>query len=162
MVEDRCLAVRRFRLSAVGLPVFVSVLDRIPESRRGARLRRRGDSPALTRGLRVVFASLRGRIRAAALEHIPGRNRVQAPAAPGFYRSCADALTEGLSPQSGLVQRGVFYAVCGSAPFGGWRHHLRPSGKRVTGFSVAQGLPTNPVPLPRPLRGGTMGAGQWR
>ena len=27
-------------------------------------------------------------------------------------------------------------------------HHLCPGGKRVTGFSVAQGLPTNPVPLP--------------
>ena len=35
-----------------------------------------------------------------------------------------------------------------AAPFGGWRHHLCPGGKRVTGFSVAQGLPTNPVPLP--------------
>ena len=34
------------------------------------------------------------------------------------------------------------------SPFGGWRHHLRPVGKRVTGFSVAQGLPMNPVPLP--------------
>ena len=65
----------------------------------------RGDSPALPRGLRVVFALLRGRIRIAALEYFPGRKRVQAPAAPGFYRSCADALTEGLSPQSGLVQR---------------------------------------------------------
>ena len=79
----------------------------------------RGDNPALPRRLRVVFASLRGRIRAVALEHIPGRNRVQAPAAPGFYRSCADALTEGLSPQSGLVQRGVCMLPVGSAPFGG-------------------------------------------
>ena len=35
----------------------------------------RGDSPALPRGLRVVFASLRGRIRVAALEHIPGCKR---------------------------------------------------------------------------------------
>ena len=83
----------------------------------------RGDSPALPRRLRVVFASLRGRIRAAALEYIPGCKRVQAPAAPGFYRSCADALTDGFCPQSGLVQRGVINAACGSAPFGGWRHH---------------------------------------
>ena len=36
----------------------------------------------------------------------------------------------------------------GGTPFGGWRHHFCPGGKRVTGFSVAQGLPTNPVPLP--------------
>ena len=36
----------------------------------------------------------------------------------------------------------------GGTPFGGWRHHLCPGGKCVTGFSVAQGLPTNPVPLP--------------
>ena len=28
-----------------------------------------------------------------------------------------------------------------------------PEGKRVTGFSVAQGLPTNPVPLPPPIQG---------
>ena len=76
----------------------------------------RGDNPALPRRLRVVFASLRGRIRAVALEHIPGRNRVQAPAAPGFYRSCADALTEGLSPQSGLVQRECFMLPVGSSP----------------------------------------------
>ena len=96
-------------LPAVGLPLSVSVLDRIPESRRGRPpLAGRGDNPALPRRLRVVFASLRGRIRAVALEHIPGRNRVQAPAAPGFYWSCADALTEGLSPQSGLVQRECF------------------------------------------------------
>ena len=42
------------------------------------------------------------------------------------------------------------YAPCTipGHPFGGWRHHLCPGGKRVTGFSVAQGLPTNPVPLP--------------
>ena len=32
--------------------------------------------------------------------------RVQAPLAPGFYRSCADALTDEFRPQSGLVQRG--------------------------------------------------------
>ena len=36
----------------------------------------------------------------------------------------------------------------GPSPFGALRHHLCPGGKRVTGFSVAQGLPTNPVPLP--------------
>ena len=72
----------------------------------------------------LCIASLRGRIRVAALEHIPGRNRVQAPAAPGFYRSCADALTDGFCPQSGLVQRECFMLPVGSAPFGGWRHHL--------------------------------------
>ena len=47
---------------------------------------------------------------------IPGRRRVQAPAAPGFYRSCADALTDGFCPQSGLVQRGVLYAAFGGPP----------------------------------------------
>ena len=142
-------------LSAVGLPVSVSVLDRIPENGRGARLRRRGDSPALTRGLRVVspkgkrlttFCASLALLQNVFAVHrfaqgvngencIPESKRVQAPAAPGFYRSCADALTEGLSPQSGLVQRGVFYAVCGSAPFGALRHHLCPAGKHVTGFS---------------------------
>ena len=39
--------------------------------------------------------------------------RVQAPSAPGFYRSCAGALTDGFRPQSGLVQRGVFEAAFG-------------------------------------------------
>ena len=34
------------------------------------------------------------------------------------------------------------------SPLGALRHHLRHGVKRVTGFSVAQGLPTNPVPLP--------------
>ena len=41
----------------------------------------------------------------------------------------------------------------GSSPFGGWRHHLCHGVKRVTGFSVTQGLPTNPVPLPPLFRG---------
>ena len=36
---------------------------------------------------------------------IPGRKGVQAPLAPGFYRSCAAALTDGFRPQSGPVQR---------------------------------------------------------
>ena len=43
----------------------------------------------------------------AVLDGIPESKRVQAPSAPGFYRSCADALTDGFRPQSGLVQRGV-------------------------------------------------------
>ena len=70
---------------------------------------------------------------------IPESKGVQAPSAPGFYRSCADAPTDGFCPQSGLVQRGVINAACGSSPpFGGIRH-------------------------PRsPCSGGTMGAGQWR
>ena len=84
---------------------------------------------------------------------IPGGKRVQAPLAPGFYRSCADALTDGFRPQSGLVQRGVCMPPVGSSPFGGWRHHLCHGVKRVTGFSVTQGLPTNPVPLPPLFRG---------
>ena len=109
----------------------------IPESRRGARLRRRGDSPALTRELRVVFASLRGRIRAAALEYIPGRNRVQAPAAPGFYRSCADALTYGFCPQSGLVQRGVINAARGGPPLVAGATTFAPLGSMSLDFRVA-------------------------
>ncbi len=97
----------------------------------------RGDNPALPRRLRVVFASLRGRIRAVALEYIPGRNRVQAPAAPGFYRSCADALTEGLSPQSGLVQREYCMLPAAVPPL-------------VAGATTF------------PTKGDTMGAEQWR
>ena len=69
----------------------------------------------------------------------PIRKRVQAPAAPGFYRSCAGALTDGFRPQSGLVQRGVFYAACRQQSPLRW---LAP-------------------PPSLPLRGGTMDAGQW-
>ena len=134
--------IRRFLLSAIGCRLsayrYPLLYWTVFPKAGGGRLRRRGDSPALTRGLRVVFASLRGRIRVAALEYIPGRNRVQAPAAPGFYRSCADALTDGFCPQSGLVQRGVFYAACRQRPL--W--WLAP-------------------PPSLPLRGGTMDAGQW-
>ena len=182
MSDGQKLPAVRYRLTAYRYPL--SYWTVFPKAGGGARLRRRGDSPALTRGLRVVSpkgkrlitfcaslallhpllslthwifgslslsykssshsakcvrcASLRsgGRIRAAALEYIPESKRIQAPAAPGFYRSCADALTDGFCPQSGLVQRGVLYAACGGAPFGGWRHHLSP------------------------YSGGTMGAGQ--
>ena len=114
MSDGQTLPAVRYRLSAYRYPL--SYWTVFPKAGGGARLRRRGDSPALTRGLRVVFASLRGRIRAAALEYIPGRKRVQAPAAPGFYRSCADAPTDGFCPQSGLVQRGVLYAAFGGPP----------------------------------------------
>ena len=136
MSDGQTLPAVRYRLSAYRYPL--SYWTVFPKAGGGARLRRRGDSPALPRGLRVVFASLRGRIRIEALEYIPECEGVQAPAAPGFYRSCADALTDGFCPQSGLVQRGVLYAACGGAPFGGWRHHLSPRES-----------------------GGTMGAGQW-
>ena len=47
---------------------------------------------------------------------IPESKRVQAPSAPRFYRSCADALTDGFGPQSGLVQRGVINAACRPPP----------------------------------------------
>ena len=36
------------------------------------------------------------------------------PSAPRFYRSCADALTDGFCPQSGLVQRVVCMLPAGS------------------------------------------------
>ena len=93
------------------------------------------------------------RIRGAALEHIPGRKRGEAPAAPGFYRSCADALTDGFRPQSGPVQRGVFYAACGSPPlvagatiFPRWEACHWIFGSRCSS--------TNPVPLPPRKSGG--------
>ena len=81
---------------------------------------------------------------------------------PGSSRHRAGALGgSGSAHRAGWFRGEYVCCLRQQAPFGGWRHHLRPSGKRVTGFSVAQGLPTNPVPLPRPLRGGTMDAGQW-
>ena len=114
MSDGQKLPAVRYRLTAYRYPLSYWAV--FPKAGGGARLRRRGDSPALPRGLRVVFASLRGRIRAAALEYIPGRNRVQAPAAPGFYRSCADALTDGFCPQSGLVQRECFMLPASAPP----------------------------------------------
>ena len=80
--------------------------------------------------------------------------------APGFYRSCAGALTDGFCPQSGLVQREGFMLPAAAPPLVADATTL-PAGKRVIGFSVALRLPTNPVPLPPPYSGGTMGAGQW-
>ena len=115
MSDGQTLPAVRYRLSAYRYPL--SYWTVFPKAGGGARLRRRGDSPALTRGLRVVFASLRGRIRAAALEYIPGCKR--AAAAPPL--------------------------VAGATTL--------PAGKRVTGFSVAYRLPTNPVPLPPPIQG---------
>ena len=46
-----------------------------------------------------------------------------------------------------------------SSPFGALRHHLRHGVKRVTGFSVAQELPTNLVPLPPRCAVGQQSAG---
>ncbi len=169
MSDGQTLPAVRYRLSAYRYPL--SYWTVFPKAGGGARLRRRGDSPALTRGLRVVFASLRGRIRAAALEYIPGRNRVQAPAAPGFYRSCADALTDGLSPQSGLVQRGAFYAAFGSGPplvvgngvnlslWQQWRENhttgLRPEENKLTALTGDGNAPLFP------LRGASPGGGSF-
>ena len=52
---------RRFLLSAIGLPLTViRYCTGHSRKQEGGRLRRRGDSPALPRELRVVFASLRG------------------------------------------------------------------------------------------------------
>ena len=48
----------------------------------------------------------------------------------------------------------------GASPFGGWRHHLCPGGKRVTGFSVACGSLRIQFPC-HPANGGTMGAGYY-
>ena len=51
------------------------------------------------------------------LDSIPESKRVQAPLAPGFYRSCASRRTIEPGPESasppGLVQRGVLYAAAG-------------------------------------------------
>ena len=46
----------------------------------------------------------------------PKAGRFRRLTAPRFYRSCAGALTDGFRPQSGLVQRGAFYAAFGSGP----------------------------------------------
>ena len=85
MVEDRWQTsdASCCPLSAVGLPLSVSVLDRIPENGRGARLRRRGDSPALPRGLRVVFASLRGRMGKTVFLKAKGFRRLRRPGSIG-------------------------------------------------------------------------------
>jgi len=150
---------RRFLLSAIGFRLTVIRYRTGPYSRKqeGGRLRRRGDSPALPRGLRVVFASLRGRIRIAALEYIPGRKRVQAPAAPGFYQSCAGALTDGFCPQSGLVQRGAFYAAFGSGPplVAGATTFLHGKASHTILRSLA--LPYESCSLATPLRWGHYG-----
>ena len=102
-----------YRLTAYRYPL--SYWTVFPKAGGGARLRRRGDSPALTHGLRVVFASLRGRIRAAALEYIPGFEGAAAVSPGGDEYKCC------------LRQQ---------APFGGWRHHLSP----YSGGTMGAGL----------------------
>jgi hypothetical protein len=59
-----------------------------------------------------------------ALGCIPESKRVQVPPAPGFYRSCAVALTDGFRPQSGLVQRELYSMAADS------RHTVFPKAKR--------------------------------
>ena len=50
------------------------------------------------------------------------------------------------------MRRHFVYRLTAAAPFGGWRHHLCPAGKHVTGFSGRDAPPTNPVPLLPQLR----------
>ena len=158
-------------LSAVGLPVSVSVLDRIPENGRGARLRRRGDSPALPCGLRVVspkgkrlttfcaslallqnvFAVHRFAQGANGENCIPESKRVQAPAAPGFYRSCADALTDGFCPQSGLVQRECFMLPAAAPPLVPYGTTFAPLESMSLDFRVAM-LPYKSSSFATPLK----------
>ena len=78
---------------------------------------------------------------------IPGSKWVQAPSAPGFYRSCADALTNGFRPQSGLVQRGVINAACRPPPLVASPPPL-PRWEACHWILSRLRLPTNPVPLP--------------
>ncbi len=58
----------------------------------------------------------------------------------------------GYPPPSEPFEPRLLRGPKGPAPFGADAPPL-PKGKRVTGFSVAQGLPTNPVPLPPRKRG---------
>ena len=78
---------------------------RPPLAGRGSALRFRAG-----RGLckRVVKAMTAGTV-------FPKAGRFRRLTAPRFYRSCAGALTEGLSPQSGLVQRKL-YMLPAAAP----------------------------------------------
>ena len=105
MSDGQKLPAVRYRLSAYRYPL--SYWTVFPKAGGGARLRRRGDSPALTRGLRVVVSP-------------DGDEHKMLPAA-------APPLVAGAT--------------------------TLPAGKRVTGFSVAYRLPTNPVPLPPPIQG---------
>ena len=59
----------------------------------------------------------------------------------------------------GEKNRRVIYFMyhSGVSPFGGWRHHLA-RWEACHWIRGSQGSPMNPVPLPPPLRGGTIGA----
>ena len=105
MSDGQTLPAVRYRLTAYRYPL--SYWTVFPKEGGGARLRRRGDSPALPRGLRVVVSP-------------DGDEHKMLPAA-------APPLVAGAT--------------------------TLPAGKRVTGFSVAYRLPTNPVPLPPPIQG---------
>ena len=58
---------------------------------------------------------------------------------PGLSRHRASPWAAPVPPTERAGSEGSMYAACGSAPFGGWRHHLSPS-----------------------CAGGTMGAERWR
>ena len=69
----------------------------------------------------------------------PKARRVQAPHGARVLSFVRFAPNDGFRPQSGLVQRGVINAACGSAPFGGWRHHLPPA--KAVGLWVLSSVP---------------------
>ena len=118
--------IRRFLLSAIGLPLTV-----IRYCTGHSRKQEGGGPPSAEGRQSCAYARAEGCVRFAQGANgencIPEIKRVQAPAAPGFYRSCADALTDGFCPQSGLVQRECFMLPVGSAPFGALRHNLCPA-----------------------------------
>ena len=108
---------------------------------------------------------------------IPESKRVQVPSAPGFYRSCAAALTDGFRPQSGLVQRKVFEATFrwenrktapaarrknkqtalagdGNAPLLALTHHFPRRGKFALRLAFMSYGTMNSVHSPTAKRGG--------
>ena len=112
----------------------------IPERKRGPPSAE-GQQPCAFARAEGCVASLRGLsgIRRAVFPNTRGFRRLRRP---GSSRHRASPWAAPVLPTERAGSKGVFYAAFGSAPFGGWRHHLSPVGKRVTGFSVAQGLPT--------------------
>ena len=106
----------------------------IPERKRGPPSAE-GQQPCAFARAEGCVASLRGLsgIRRAVFPNTRGFRRLRRP---GSSRHRASPWAAPVPPTERAGSKGVFYAAFGSAPFGGWRHHLSPVGKRVTGFSV--------------------------
>ena len=160
MSDGQTLPAVRYRLTAYCYPL--SYWTVFPKAGVGARLRRRGDSPALTRGLRVVSpkgkrlttfcASLALLHPLLSLTHWIFGSLSLSCKSSSHSAKCVRCASLRSGGESGQRRLNIFLNARGrlryrlaamsinaacrqQSPFGALRHHLCPAGKHVTGFS---------------------------